>query len=213
MTFFFDTEFTGLHKDTTLISIGITNFEGSRVFYAELTDYDIEQVDDWIRENVINNLILIDKDDSYCEYISDTKSIDGLNIPETLEDVCLVKGNKEFVRNKLIAWFTKCMASNNDTIVQMVSDVSHYDFVLFIDLFGGAMDLPEWICPACYDINQEIAKHNNVTPMEAFNISREGLITNSQFTDLSMKHNALFDAVVIGCIFHRYNIKNYIDRG
>jgi len=31
---FFDTEFTGLHKDTTLISIGLIAEDG-RTFYAE----------------------------------------------------------------------------------------------------------------------------------------------------------------------------------
>ena len=36
---FFDTEFTGLRKDTDLISIGCVSNE-SNDFYAELTDYD-----------------------------------------------------------------------------------------------------------------------------------------------------------------------------
>jgi DNA polymerase III epsilon subunit-like protein len=38
MKIFFDTEFTGLHKDTTLISIGLVS-EDNRKFYAELIDY------------------------------------------------------------------------------------------------------------------------------------------------------------------------------
>jgi uncharacterized protein YprB with RNaseH-like and TPR domain len=57
MNLFFDTEFTGLHKDTTLISIGCVLDNGNK-FYAETTDYDINQVDDWIEKNVIANLIL-----------------------------------------------------------------------------------------------------------------------------------------------------------
>ena len=64
MKLFFDTEFTGLHKDTTLISIGIIS-EDERTFYAELTDYDKSQVDDWIKENVIDNLLLKDKEGYY----------------------------------------------------------------------------------------------------------------------------------------------------
>jgi len=36
---FFDTEFTGLHQNTTLISIGLIS-ECGKTFYAELTDYD-----------------------------------------------------------------------------------------------------------------------------------------------------------------------------
>ena len=57
MKIFFDTEFTGLHQNTTLISIGLIS-ECGKTFYAEFTDYDKSQIDDWLQENVINNLIL-----------------------------------------------------------------------------------------------------------------------------------------------------------
>ena len=52
---YFDTEFTGLHKDTSLISIGIIDEYGNK-FYGEITDYNKTQVDKWIQENVIYNL-------------------------------------------------------------------------------------------------------------------------------------------------------------
>ncbi|MCH9739493.1 MAG: 3'-5' exoribonuclease [Epsilonproteobacteria bacterium] len=55
MKIFFDTEFTGLHKNTTLISIGMVAEDG-RELYCELNDYDKSQVDNWIKENVISNL-------------------------------------------------------------------------------------------------------------------------------------------------------------
>lgn len=55
MRIYFDTEFTGLHQQTTLISIGVVD-ENGREFYAELSDYDKEQVDPWISEHVIDNL-------------------------------------------------------------------------------------------------------------------------------------------------------------
>lgn len=54
MKVFFDTEFTGLHKDTTLMSIGLVD-ENGRTFYAEMTDYNHSQVDNWLEENVIAN--------------------------------------------------------------------------------------------------------------------------------------------------------------
>src|SRR6056297_2256076 len=52
---FLDTEFTGLHQNTTVISIGIVS-ENNQSFYAEFTDYDSDQVNEWINENVIENL-------------------------------------------------------------------------------------------------------------------------------------------------------------
>ena len=54
---FFDTEFTGLHQNTTLVSIGLVSDEGER-FYAELTDFDDSQCDEWITKNVLNHLIV-----------------------------------------------------------------------------------------------------------------------------------------------------------
>ena len=54
MRVFFDTEFTGLHKNTTLMSIGLVDEDG-RSFYAEMNDYDKSQVDNWIKLNVLKN--------------------------------------------------------------------------------------------------------------------------------------------------------------
>lgn len=54
MKVFFDTEFTGLHANTTLMSIGLVDEEG-RTFYAELNDYDKSQVDEWLENNVVAN--------------------------------------------------------------------------------------------------------------------------------------------------------------
>jgi len=52
---FFDTEFTGLHQGTTLISLGMITEDG-RELYCELNDYDKAQIDDWLKGNVIENL-------------------------------------------------------------------------------------------------------------------------------------------------------------
>ena len=55
MKVFFDTEFTGLHQKTTLISIGMVD-EYSRELYCELNDYDVSQIDEWLAKNVISSL-------------------------------------------------------------------------------------------------------------------------------------------------------------
>lgn len=57
MKVFLDTEFTGLHQNTTLISLGMVT-EHNESFYAEFTDYDKIQVDEWVQEHVIDNLKL-----------------------------------------------------------------------------------------------------------------------------------------------------------
>ena len=57
MKIFFDTEFTGLHKNITLICVGLKS-EDNRQFYAEIIDYDERQYDDWISENMINSFYI-----------------------------------------------------------------------------------------------------------------------------------------------------------
>ena len=183
MKIFFDTEFTGLHKDTTLISIGLVDEDG-RTFYAEFIDYDESQCDDWIKENVINNLLL---PKPVCLNYNDENTW------------CNIKGDKLFIQTTLNQWLSKY-----DT-VELVSDVCHYDMVLFIDIFGGAFDLPKNINPACHDINQDIAKYYNINEMKAFDMSRENILLRYGVSIEGKKHNSLYDAKVIKEI---YNIIN-----
>ena len=120
---FFDAEFTGLHQDTTLISIGLVS-ECGKTFYAELTDYDKGQVDDWIQENVINNL-----------------SID----PSGIE--LYVVGDSFDVRNELSEWLSQFCDGT-----EMWSDCLSYDWVLFCQLFGHAFKIPGNVYYIPFDI-------------------------------------------------------------
>ena len=177
MKIFFDTEFTGLHKNTTLVSLGCVAEDG-RTFYAEFTDYDKSQCDGWIKKNVLEFLCL-----------------NGLGGNEDLKGT-KVRGSAEMVKNYLKEWL-----SGFDS-VQFVSDVSHYDFVLLIDLFGTAFDLPENVCAACHDINQDIAQHYGISERGAFDKSREEIVAELCSLPIEgVKHNALYDAEVIKAIY------------
>ena len=50
---FLDTEFTGEHALTTLVSIGLVTLEGEEL-YITLNDYSEDQVSNWLRKNVLN---------------------------------------------------------------------------------------------------------------------------------------------------------------
>lgn len=202
MKIYFDTEFTGLHQGTSLISIGMTDEEG-RTFYAELNDYDKAQVDDWIQENVINKLKFKKPSLGEQEHYIATRFKDNPKGNDMFKSYSLeMRGNKEEVGRELGRWFEQY-----DSII-FVSDVSHYDFVLLIDLvYGHALSMPyEKHCSACYDINQDIANYYNVSQIEAFNKSREDILKENSITiENEDKHNALYDALVIKEI---YNIIN-----
>lgn len=189
---FFDTEFTGLHKDTTLISIGLISEDG-RQFYGECTDYDITQCDEWIKENVLKHTHF-----SYGE-------CHELNIKEDIVISNYHLGNKFSMKTMITNWLRQF-----DT-VEFVSDVCHYDFVLLIDLFGSAFDLPKQCCAACYDINQDIARKFNISQQEAFDKSREDILYNAYKENAvkGEKHNALYDAKVIRELYQILNNVNF----
>lgn len=174
MNVFFDTEFTGLHKDTTLISIGCVTEDG-RTFYAELTDYDKEQLNPWLEENVIANLKFDGHKFSHIDEMGNMQ-------------IC---GPKDAVGACLGLWLSRLKD------VQLISDVCHYDMVLLIDLFGSAFDIPGCVSPSCHDINQDIARYYEVTEKFAFDVSREGVLEDKGCAIEGDKHNALYDAQVI----------------
>lgn len=182
MKIYFDTEFTGLRKDTTLISIGMVAENGA-TFYAELTDFDRSQCDDWINENVVSEL-LHDKPEIWYSGIADRQ----------------VYGTKEEVGNELHDWLQQFDE------VQFVSDVCHYDMTLVIDLLGEtAFDLPRHVSPVCYDINQDIAYFYNISQKQAFDKSREQIVQElyediSVKVNINKKHNSLYDAEIIRLI-------------
>lgn len=184
MKIFFDSEFTGLQQDTSLISIGLVADNGDK-FYAEFTDYNKDQVDDWIKENVIDNLL----------------GEDGR--PDWLYPDWFFCGYKDFIKGKLNEWI------NRFDTVEFVSDVAHYDFVLLIDLlYGHGLNAPyERVCMACHDINQDIARYYDVPAIKAFDMSRESILEEAGITIEGSKHNAFYDAEVIKAIY------NFINKG
>ncbi len=128
MKIFFDTEFTGLHQNTTLISIGMIA-ENGHTFYAELTDFDSSQVDEWLERNVIANLVLP-------EIIASSGGYIALD----------VRGNTEAVGIAIIEWLSQFDS------VEMWSDCLAYDWVLFCQIFGHAFSIPPNIYYIPFDI-------------------------------------------------------------
>ena len=152
---FFDTEFTGLHQKTTLISIGFIS-ECGKTFYAEFADYDKSQVDNWIQENVINNTLFINGSSSSCTNLNNYSHI----------------GATETIVADLKDWLSQFKK------VEIWSDCLAYDWVLFNHLFGHAFNIPKNVYYIPFDICT-LFKAKGIDP----DISREefsGMSDNSQ---------------------------------
>lgn len=169
---FFDFEFTGLRQNTTPISIGMVT-EDNQYFYGEFTDYDKLQIDPWIKDNVIKNL-------------SDIPAV-----PE--EDLMTASGRRVGIKDSMRIFFEFNGLSQKG--IEFYGDCLSYDWVLFCELFGGALYLPKYIYYIPFDIST-MFKMKGVDP----DISREEF---AGFRKEESKHNALFDAMIIKKCYER----------
>ena len=174
---FFDTEFTGLQNGTTLISIGAIS-ECGKTFYAELTDFNLLQIDEWIEENVLSKLHLdVEKH--------------GQNATSCTGNDWLYKGTKYETGLMFEAWLKQF-----DEVV-VWSDCLAYDWVLFNDLFGGAFRIPKNVYYIPFDICT-VFEMKGIDP----DVSREKFGCGEVYSEMP-KHNALWDAKVIKMCYER----------
>jgi hypothetical protein len=146
MKIFFDTEFTGLHQGTTLISIGMIAEDG-RELYCELNDYDKTQINDWLKDNVIDSLLYSKPKDGEDEYYVATRT-ENNSIGNDLYKSYSVKmrGSTEDLKNELERWFSQFDS------VEIWSDCLSYDWVLFNQIWGHAFNIPKAIYYIPFDL-------------------------------------------------------------
>ncbi len=177
---FLDTEFTGLHQQTTLISIGLVADSGEE-FYAELTDYDNLQITDWLKENVLSKLWLTNNQDF-----------------ATTEKGIYLKGDSATIKEALQKWFSQFEG------VEIWADVLAYDWVLFCELFGGALKIPGNIFYAPFDLATLLRIKGEIVPIGQYDKDIDRL----SFAGLESKwrHNAVNDARVEMLCFKKLSL-------
>lgn len=193
---FFDTEFTGLHQKTTLISIGLIS-ECGKTFYAEFNDFDKTQLNDWLKENVIANLKFKEPKKGGDEYYAATRSQDNKTPNDLYKSYSIeLRDETSVIKHQLLQWLEQFEE------VVMWSDCLAYDWVLFNEIFGHAFNIPKNV----YYIPMDLCTLLEIKGIDP-DISREKLacIENMKMpnglypekeTDIP-KHNALWDAIII----------------
>ena len=162
-----DCEFTGLHKDTSLISLSLVDSRDQK-FHAEFIDYDNDGLDVFIINNIIDKLLYKD----YEDFVLDRRN-----------NYLGLKGTTSQITEHLNNWM------GDYDYIEIWSDVLAYDWVLFCDLFGGALNIPKNL----YYIPMDLAtafKLKGVDP----DINREKF---AGIESIEGKHNSLHDAMVI----------------
>lgn len=204
---YYDAEFTGLNQNSQLISIGLVTEYGNW-FYAEFTDYD-PNVSGWIQDNVINNLILTDKDTGaivrltpYRETICNIKLLDHSYNYD-------IRGTKEEVRDELKKWL-KTLSKFYRCQIQIYSDCYAYDWVLFNNLIcddGDALNIPDYIYYIPIDLSTALQLKGIDPDITREELLGERVITNMRrvypFNNMGekCKHNSLWDALICKLCF------------
>lgn len=167
---YFDLEFTELKKNAELITIALVTGGGDSL-YLESSEYDKLACNDWIKKNVLKN---IDTPDAIC--------------------------TKAEIKTKIVKFLKSYQAQITDIardpypLLRMCGDAVIYDYVLFLDLFDGTQDLPDFMFFIPFDLASVFFKAG-INPD----------IDRTRFSGLQGKkaHCALDDAMVIKACYER----------
>lgn len=173
MTLFYDSEFTGLTADSTLISLAFID-ESGRSFYAEFSDFNRSQCDDWIATNVL----------SHCEWI-DTGTEPFIR---TVGEETQCYGDSALVRQHLGDWLSTYQQA------EVWADCHAYDWVLLCQLFGGAFQLPKSLFYMPMDL-VTLLRLKGIDP----DIDRNQLSGLAN----AVRHNALDDAHLLRACYNK----------
>lgn len=190
MKYFFDTEFIEDGKTIDLISIGIVAEDG-REYYAINEDCDFSKASDWVKENVIAQLPERFVNPCYAsgreiegmhqwknknlvaqevaDFLGCAGEVSSVEPSGWNKFMLRIHGNSPTWLSRLLQ-FTKIFAyySKTKTTYKVYGEkpefwayYADYDWVVFCQLFGTMMDLPEGFPMYCRDIKQECDRLGN----------------------------------------------------
>jgi hypothetical protein len=175
MKIFIDTEFTGLHQHTKLVSLGAVT-EDNKTFYAECPGFrdGFATTEDnvWFEANVVPHMRLI------------MQGPEPFTASSPLGNVEVLGGTE-----RIRAEFERFIEPYD--FVQIISDCLSYDWVLFNQMWGHAFNIPDQVHYIPFDL---------CTLLYAVGVDPD--INREEYSGLDLgcgveKHNALWDAQVI----------------
>ena len=211
----------------------ISSSDGTKFFYAEFTDYDLNRCDNFVKENIVSKLLYTNHEPKLLGYFKDDTGF----------------GDTKEINSRLTNWLSQFSEYKLNFIV----DCGWFAWYKFIELMGKweevnlMFPLPENISddnmgfgrydtyikvglpkltanfpPVCQDLNELIALKKGINVSEAFELDRDAILwpeTNKNIEDakqklmkdgfpLNYQFNALWDAKVTKEIYNKLIWKN-----
>ena len=172
MKLYFDSEFTGRHKESAFVNLAIIDEDG-RSFYAEFNDCP-KQI-----ANETNPRLMTLRD-----YIQDG-------------DNTVVYGDSERIRCLLLEWLTEY-----DEIIFVIDGGHYDFVLLTELLSQDTGVLPENICSVYLELNNEISIYKGMSVSDSFNYSRDEIFLELVEKSLpeNIIFNTLYNATLIRAI-------------
>jgi hypothetical protein len=188
--------------------ISVVKTVGSKSFYAEFTDFDINRCDDWVKENIISKLTLTDRNDETIEYDGEN----GLKY--------IIKANTETIKRELNDY----LRNFRDYQIQFVIDSDYWGWCKFLELIGEWEEKEKGYCSRCgYDYSIDKIKvgspklPSNISPfpVDLTTLGYEKELSENTYLELGLRmmvekienQNALWDAGIIKDIYNNLMIE------
>ena len=160
MKYFFDTEFIEDGKTIDLISIGIVAEDG-REFYGINLDCDHTKANSWVKENVLKQLPKKPLRHLYSEEHREQGWYDKIVLADEVRrflgaDLIKVTPDEVFPNGSVKSGALEWQLLKGKESPEFWAYYADYDWVVFCQLFGTMMDLPEGFPMYCQDLKQEM---------------------------------------------------------
>jgi len=186
---FYDSEFTGLTQSTTLISLALVS-PVKRSFYAEFSDFYHHLVNEFVETSVLAHTQWLGR---YAPSYADIHLLDPQCHTQGLATECV--GPASYIRDELQKWLAPL------GMVEIWADHVSYDWVLFCELFGGALSLPDAIHYIPRDLCTYLECHGYDPDLNRVEFGLDYM--DSSGAAINARHNALYDALVSMACYQR----------
>lgn len=153
MKFFLDSEFIDDGVTIDLISIALVCENGAQ-YYAQSTEFDASNASPWVEDNVFSQLLTCIND---AEHMMHLEKCDVLSCPW--------RTRYEIKSDILNFVAEQC----NGEKPEFWANFADYDWVVFCQLFGRMIDLPQGWPKYCRDLKQlydELGKDAEILPVQ-----------------------------------------------
>jgi hypothetical protein len=203
MRAYIDCEFTDLRQSAKFISLALIT-EDDRFFYAEFNDYDETNLSDWVKFYVLGNLLMSPPKPGEQEFFSMSR-VDK-DTPLTEKNSIQMRGNTVEITIALTEWLEQFDQ------LEIWGDYPAYDWVLFCELFGGSLNLPDKIYYIPFDlctllklkgIDPDIGRERCVKDHIQDNPNLMSLLGKLSITRVFFSHNSFYDTLLVRAIVNK----------